>query len=80
MSETVSATMAADQVGPTTFKYTIDLTNTGASSPVGTFWFAWDDVPDTNFLIDSPISASITSPTSSAFRRATSTTGRCSRT
>jgi hypothetical protein len=43
------------------FQYSISLTNTSASSPVGTFWFAWDDVPDTNFLIDPP--SSITSPT-----------------
>jgi hypothetical protein len=62
MSETVTAKMAADQVGPTTFQYTISLTNTSATSPVGTFWFAWDDVPDTNFLISEPISSSITSP------------------
>ena len=61
MSETVTATMATDQLGPTTFKYTITLTNTSATSPVATFWFAWDDVPDTNFLIDPP--TNVTSPT-----------------
>jgi hypothetical protein len=55
--------MAIDQVGPTTFQYTISLTDTSPTSPVGTFWFAWDDVPDTNFLISQPISASITVPT-----------------
>jgi hypothetical protein len=61
MSETVSATMTTDQLGPDLFQYSISLTNTSASSAVGTFWFAWDDVPDTNFLIDQP--SSITSPT-----------------
>ena len=63
MSETVSATMAVNQVGPTTFQYSISLTDTSESTPVGTFWFAWDDVPDTNFLISSPISGTIASPT-----------------
>jgi hypothetical protein len=62
MSETVTATMAIDQVDPTTFRYTISLTDTSATSPVGTFWFAWEPCPCLNFLPDPPNAGSITSP------------------
>ena len=36
-----STTMTYTQLGPGSYQYTIDLTNTDASSPIGTFWFSW---------------------------------------
>src|SRR5215469_4136593 len=53
MSESASATMAVSQVDPSTFQYTIMLTDTG-QTPIGTFWFAWIPYPDENFLATPP--------------------------
>ncbi len=53
--------MTTTPLGSGVFQYTIALTNTSNTSPIGTFWFAWDDQPDTNFLISPP--TDITSPT-----------------
>jgi hypothetical protein len=53
MSESASATMTASQVDPSTFGYTITLTDTGQTQ-IGTFWFAWIPVPDENFLATPP--------------------------
>jgi hypothetical protein len=60
MSETASATIAFTQINPTTFQYSITLNDTGPTT-IGTFWFAWDDLPDQNFLKTAPLSFS--SPT-----------------
>jgi hypothetical protein len=60
MSETASTTMTTSPLGGGVFQYTITLTNTSAASTIGTFWFAWDDQPDTNFLITQP--TGITAP------------------
>ena len=61
MSESVTATMATSQINQTTFRYSMALTNTGPTT-VGTFWFAWDDVPSADFLISSPDQATLASP------------------
>jgi hypothetical protein len=60
MSESASGTIAASEVTPGTFQYTITLTDTG-STPISTFWFAWIPVPDENFLATQPVS--VTPPT-----------------
>src|SRR5579862_6464902 len=59
MSETASATIVASQITGGEFQYTITLKDTGATT-IGTFWFAWDDLPDQNFLKTSP--STVTSP------------------
>jgi hypothetical protein len=61
MSETASATMTTTPLSGGEFQYTITLTNTSTTSTIGTFWFAWDDQPDTNFLITQP--TNVTAPT-----------------
>lgn len=61
MSETASATISFIQLDPTTFEYDITLNNTGATT-IGTFWFAWDDLPDQNFLSTLPAAPPV-SPT-----------------
>ena len=60
MSETASATYTSVPSGPD-FQYSITLTNTGPTQ-IGTFWFAWDDLPDQDFMTSSPIGTP-TSPT-----------------
>ncbi len=59
MSETASASFVATPNGGNTFLYTITLVNTGAVA-IGSFWFAWDDLPDQNFMSTLPVS--ITAP------------------
>lgn len=49
MSESASASIAVTQLDPTTYKYSITLTDTG-TTPIGTFWFSW--VPGEGFLPD----------------------------
>ena len=58
MSETASATYTSVPSGPD-FQYSITLNDTG-STQIGTLWFAWDDVPDQNFMTSDP--TGITSP------------------
>ena len=57
MSESASATIAAAQLGPSTYQYTVTLDDTG-STTIGTFWFGW--VPGEDFLDSSP--SSVTAP------------------
>jgi hypothetical protein len=59
-TESASATLTPLQTGPGVFQYTINLTDTG-NTTVGTFWFAWDDVPDQDFMSVQP--TNIGSPT-----------------
>ena len=40
-------------LNPSLFRYDITLNNTGDTT-VGTLWFAWDDVPDQNFMPSVP--------------------------
>lgn len=51
MSESASASIAGLQVDPTTFQYSITLTDTG-TTPIGTFWFSW--VPGQGYLPNIP--------------------------
>lgn len=44
---------ASSQLGPSLFQYTLTLHNTGTTT-VGSLWFAWDDVPDQNFMPSAP--------------------------
>jgi hypothetical protein len=59
MGESASATIAATQLCPSSYQYTIALDDTG-STTIGTFWFAWIPVPFEDFLASSP--TSVTSP------------------
>ena len=43
----------SSQINPSLFQYAITLHNTGTTT-VGTLWFAWDDVPDQNFMASAP--------------------------
>jgi len=52
-AEAATATMTPRQTSPGVFHYTISLTDTG-TSPIHTFWFAWDDVPDQDFMSQPP--------------------------
>jgi hypothetical protein len=57
---TASATISDTQLSPTSYKYTLTLSDAaGSPSPIGTFWFAW--VPGKDFLTTSP--TSVTFPT-----------------
>ena len=51
MAENATATFAA--TGSSTFQYTITLHNIGTVA-IGSFWFAWDDQPDRNFMVSNP--------------------------
>jgi hypothetical protein len=53
MSESATASMVGVSNGPASFQYTITLTNTG-TAPLGIFWFAWDDVPEQDFMTQNP--------------------------
>lgn len=55
-TENATATMSGLQTGPGVFQYTITLTDTGTTA-IGTFWFAWDDVPDQDFMNQQPSNA-----------------------
>jgi Ca2+-binding RTX toxin-like protein len=57
MTESASATIAATQLGPSSYQYTVTLDDTG-STTIGTFWFGW--VPGEDFLDSSP--SSVTAP------------------
>jgi hypothetical protein len=57
---TASAVISDSQINPTTFQYSIDVTDLATSAnTVGTFWFSW--VPGEDFMSVSP--TSITNPT-----------------
>jgi hypothetical protein len=58
--ENATATLSPLQISPGVFQYTIALTDTG-NTAVHTFWFAWDDVPDQDFMSRQP--TSVGSPT-----------------
>ncbi len=47
--EAATATLTPLQVSPGVFQYTVSLTDTGNTN-IGTFWFAWDDVPDQDLM------------------------------
>jgi hypothetical protein len=51
--ENAVGTLTATAAGGGAFNYTVQLTDTG-NTPVGTFWFAWDDVPDQDFMNQQP--------------------------
>ena len=53
MAESASATFTFVPNGPT-FDYSITLNDTG-TTPIGTFWFAWDYVPDQDLMTSQPI-------------------------
>ena len=53
--DSATASISFTQLAPTSYQYSINLTNTGAA-PIQTFWFAWDDVPDVNFMTAQPTS------------------------
>ena len=53
MSESATATLNSVSNGPGSFSYTVTLTNTG-TAPIGIFWFAWDDLPDQDFMTQVP--------------------------
>jgi hypothetical protein len=53
LNENGSATIAGTPAGGGAFNYTITLTDTG-NTTIGTFWFAWDDVPDQDFMNQLP--------------------------
>ena len=48
-TESATATVTGVSNGPGVFQYTVSLTNTG-TAPIGIFWFAWDDLPDQDFM------------------------------
>ncbi|MFO1159012.1 MAG: hypothetical protein U1E60_24385 [Reyranellaceae bacterium] len=56
MPESASATISVVQINPTTYQYSITVTDTG-STPIGTFWFSW--IPGQGYLPNLP---SFTSP------------------
>jgi len=53
-----SATITRQQLGPTSYQYSLTLTDTG-TTPIGTFWFGW--IPAYDLLPSAP--TSISSPT-----------------
>ena len=50
-----SGTLSAQQLGPSSYKYSMTLTNTG-TTPIGTFWFSW--IPFYDLLPSSPTEVS----------------------
>jgi hypothetical protein len=54
-SEIASAVISSTQLTPTTFQYTMDLTDAGTTN-IGTFWFSW--VPGEGFMDSAPLSLS----------------------
>ena len=52
-TESATATVTGVSSGPGVFQYTVSLTNTG-TAPIGIFWFAWDDLPDQDFMNAQP--------------------------
>jgi len=59
--EQVSASMTVQQVNPTSWTYSLTLNDIGTTS-IGTFWFAWDDAPQQNFMASAPQVGSIGNP------------------
>jgi hypothetical protein len=53
MSESATASIVDVPNGQGAYQYTITLTNTG-TAPIGIFWFAWDDVPEQDFMNQIP--------------------------
>ncbi|HEV8680897.1 MAG TPA: hypothetical protein VGQ90_16090, partial [Stellaceae bacterium] len=53
MSIAATATFAYLESAPGVFQYTVTLNNTGDTT-IGTFWFAWDDAPDQDFMSAQP--------------------------
>lgn len=51
--ESASATISVDSLTGPTYNYTITLTNTGDTN-IGTFWYAWVDSPEYDFLQSMP--------------------------
>jgi hypothetical protein len=58
--EAATGTLTPVQISPGDFQYSVSLTDTG-NTTVGTFWFAWDDVPDQDFMSVQP--TNVGSPT-----------------
>ncbi len=52
---TASATLSSQQLGPNSYEYSLILNNTG-TTPISTFWFAWE--PFYDYLPSNPSSAS----------------------
>src|SRR5437868_5759435 len=50
-----SATVSSQQLGPNSYEYSLVLNNTG-TTPISTFWFAWE--PFYDYLPSNPSSAS----------------------
>lgn len=50
-----SATISQQQLGPTSYQYSLTLTDTG-TTPIGTFWFGW--IPGYDLLPSAPTSIS----------------------
>jgi hypothetical protein len=63
MSEGVGFNIVAVQTGPSTYRYTMEVTDTG-DTQIGTFWFSW--IPGAGYLSDNP---TFTSPTGWAAMR-----------
>ena len=59
MGESASATIAASQLGPSSYQYSVTLDDTG-STTIGTFWFGWVPVPNEDLLDTKP--SSVTAP------------------
>ena len=55
--EAASGVITVDSLSGPTYNYTVTLTNTGDTS-IGTFWYAWVDSPEYDFLPDKPTSVS----------------------
>lgn len=53
MRESATASIVGVPSGPGSCQYTVTLTNTGTAS-IGSFWFAWDDVPEPHFMNQNP--------------------------
>ncbi len=58
--DSATAKITFSQLNQTTYQYSISLTNTAAAARIETFWFAWDDLPDANFMTVNPVN--VTSP------------------
>ena len=57
--DSATASIAFTQLTSSSYQFSLSLTNTG-TAPIQTFWFAWDDFPDVNFMTAVP--TSITTP------------------
>ena len=50
-----SATISSQQLGPSSYQYSLSLTNTG-TTPIGTYWFGW--IPGYDLLPSAPTTVS----------------------